>query len=120
MVNVLVIHEFLHEAKEIEHYITSCYGNPNMNVCVDVSKNELMNVIDQIGETIDVCFTKVKMKNISGIQIAPKLREKNASVKIVFISDTDEYAMDAWQCGINDYLLEPITMEKIRNSICNI
>ena len=120
MVNVLVIHEVLHEAKELEHYITSCYGNANIHLCVNISKDELMNVIDKIGETIDVCFTKVKMRSISGIQIAPKLREKNARIKIVFISDTDEYALDAWQCGINDYLLEPITMEKVQHSICNI
>ena len=120
MVNVLVIHELLHEAKALEYYITSCYGNSNTALCVNVSRNEIMDLIDKTGETIDVCFTKVKMKNISGIQIAPKLREKNASVKIVFISDTDEYAMDAWQCGINDYLLEPITREKIHTSINNL
>lgn len=120
MVNVLVIHELLHEAKELEDYITSCYGNPNITLCVNAGNNEIMNVIDKIGETIEVCFTKVKMRSISGIQIAPKLREKNARIKIVFISDTEEYALDAWNCGINDYLLEPITLEKVRQAVCNI
>ena len=120
MVNVLVIHELLHEAKELEDYITNCYGNPNITLCVDANKKKTMNVIDKIGETLHVCFTKVKMRSISGIQIASKLREKNARIKIVFISDTEEYALDAWKCGINDYLLEPITMEKVQRSICNI
>ena len=120
MVNVLVIHELLHEAKKLESYITSCYDNPNITLCVNGSKNEIMNVIDKMGETIDVCFTKVKMRSISSIQIAPELRKKNAKIKIVFISDTDEYALDAWQCGSNDYLLEPITREKVQNSIYNI
>lgn len=120
MVNVLVFHELLHEAKELEYYITSCSGNFNVTLCVNVSKNEIMNVIDKIGETIDVCFTKVKMRSISGIQIVPQLRKKNARIKIVFIADTDEYALDAWQCGVNGYLLEPITKEKVQNSIYNI
>ena len=120
MINVLVIHEVLHEAKEIEDYITSCYDDPRVSLCANVSKNEIMNVIDKAGEAIDVCFTKVKMRSISGIQIAQKLREKNARIKIVFISDTDEYALDAWQCRINDYLLEPITMEKIQQSVNNL
>lgn len=79
-----------------------------------------MDLIDKTGETIDVCFTKVKMRSMSGIQIAHKLREKNGRIKIVFISDTDEYALDAWQCGINDYLLEPITKEKVQQSINNL
>ena len=120
MVNILIIHELLHEAKELEDYITSCYGDSNITLCVGVNKNKIMDVIDEIGETIDICFTKVKMRSISGIQIAPKLREKNARIKIVFISDTDEYALDAWKIGINDYLLEPITMEKVQHAICNI
>ena len=120
MVNVLVIHDLLHEAKELEYYIASCYGNPHITLCVNVSKNEIMNVVDKIGETIDVCFTKVKMRSISGIQIAHKLREKNGRIKIVFIADTDEYALDAWKCGVNDYLLEPITREIIQNSFYNI
>lgn len=120
MVNVLVIHELLHEAKELEDYITSCYGNPNIILCVNAGNKEIMNVIDKIGDTIDVCFTKVKMRSISGIQIALKLREKNARIKIVFISDTEEYALDAWNCGINDYLLEPITLEKVKHSMYNI
>ena len=85
-----------------------------------VSRNEIIDLIDKTGETIDVCFTKVKMRSMSGIQIAHKLREKNGRIKIVFISDTDEYALDAWQCGINDYLLEPITKEKVQQSINNL
>lgn len=120
MVKVLVIHEVLHEAKEMEYYITNCYSNCSVTLCVDESKNEIMNVIKSVGEEIDVCFTKVKMRSISGIQIAQKLREKNARVKIVFVSDTDEYALDAWRYRINDYLLEPITMEKIQQSTRNI
>ena len=120
MLNVLVVHELLHEAKEIEYYITRCYGDSSVTLCANANKNEVMNIIDKAGETIDVCFTKVKMRSISGIQIAQKLREKNARIKIVFISDTDEYALDAWRCGINDYLLEPITMEKILKSIKNL
>ncbi len=120
MVKVLVIHEVLHVAKEMEQYITNCYGNCSVTLRVDESKSEIMNFIESAGKEIDVCFTKVKMRSVSGIQIAQKLREKNARARIVFVSDTDEYALDAWRCGINDYLLEPVTMEKIQQSINNL
>ena len=45
MINVLVIHELLHEAKELEDYIASCYGNPNITLCVNAGNKEIMNVI---------------------------------------------------------------------------
>ena len=120
MIRVLVVHDVLYEAKKVEHYITSYYENCNVMLCVDAEKNEIMDIIENASGEIDVCITKIKMRNISGIQIAQKLRCKNARVKIVFVSDTDEYALDAWRLGINDYLLEPITMEKLHKSAKNI
>ena len=120
MIRVLVVHDTLYEAKKIEHYITSFYGACNVMLCVDAEKNEIMDIVENAGKEIDLCFTKIKMRSVSGIQIAKKLRSVNARVKIVFVSDTDEYALDAWRLGINDYLLEPITIEKIHKSIKNI
>ena len=118
MVRVLVLHEVLHEAKEMEHYISACYKECCVTLCVDASKKEISEIIEK--ESVDVCFTLVRLKRISGIQIAQKLRKKNAKVKIVFVSDTDEYALDAWRSGVSDYLLRPITMEKIQKTITNI
>ena len=120
MIKVLVVHDTLYEAKKLEHYITSCYDACDVMLCADGGKNEIMDILENASEEIDLCFTKIKMRSVSGIQIARKLRSKNARVKIVFISDTDEYALDAWRLGINDYLLEPVTMEMIQKSVENI
>lgn len=120
MIRVLVVHDALHEAKKMEHYITSYCEDCRVILCADAGKNEIMDIIENASKEIDVCFTKIKMRSVSGIQIAQKLRCKNAKIKIVFVSDTDEYALDAWRLGINDYLLEPVTMEKIHKSVKNI
>ena len=32
---------------------------------------------------------------------------------------TRAYAMEAWQLGVNDYLLEPITRESIQHTLEN-
>lgn len=120
MKGILIIHEALHEAKEMERYILSCLGHCKVTLCVGMTKSEIMHIIEQSGNEIDICFTLVKMENISGIQIAQELRKKNAKVKVVFISDTEEYAMDAWRLGINAYLLQPVTLEKIKESLSNM
>ena len=120
MIKVLVVHDTLHEAKKIEHYIISYYGTCSVLLCAGADKNEIMDIIENEDNEIDVCFTQIKMRSVSGIQIAQKLRSKNARVKIVFVSDTDEYALDAWRLGINDYLMEPVTMEKVHKSVENI
>ncbi len=65
---------------------------------------------------IDVCFTEVILKKMSGIALAKELRKKNELVKINFISETKEYAMDGWKLFINDYLLKPVSVNAIQHS----
>lgn len=65
---------------------------------------------------IDVCYTEVVLKRMSGIALARKLREQSDDVKINFISDTKEYAMDGWKLFINDYLLKPVSIHAIEHS----
>ena len=120
MVKVLVIHDVLYEAEEIERDLTNCMGECEITLCVDESKKEVMDIIEKSGKNFDLCFTMIKMQSVSGMQIAQKLRKENTRIKIVFIGDTDEYAMDAWRLGINAYLLKPITSEKLQKAIENI
>lgn len=40
MIKVLVVHDTLHEAKKIEHYITSYYGACSVLLCTGADKNE--------------------------------------------------------------------------------
>ena len=56
------------------------------------------------------------MTRMSGIALAKELRKQNDRVKINFISDTKEYAMDGWKLFINDYLLKPVSISAIQHS----
>lgn len=66
---------------------------------------------------IDVCFTEVVLNTMSGIALAKELKKQSEDVKINFISDTEEYALDGWKLFINDYLLKPVSVEDIRHSM---
>ncbi len=65
---------------------------------------------------IDVCYTDVILKRMSGIALAKELKKSSDDVKINFISDTKEYAMDGWKLFINDYLLKPVSVGAIEHS----
>ena len=39
------------------------------------------------------------------------------TTKVVFISGTPDYAIDAWQYHVNDYLITPITLEGIQHTL---
>ncbi|WP_019909121.1 response regulator transcription factor [Paenibacillus sp. HW567] len=70
----------------------------------------------------DIVLTDIKMPNMSGIEMAEKIRECDKNVKIVFLSAYSEfaYAQKALKTGIDDYLLKPIEETELRKMMNRI
>jgi len=67
------------------------------------------------GANIDVCFLDIIMPKINGIQLAEKLRENYFAKDIVFLTSSNDYASQSYQVQAFDYLLKPLTSEKVNN-----
>lgn len=113
--NILLIQKDYGELINLRKCVSSCYPDSHIYSFTDSAK--ALEFMDAAERSIDLCFTTVKMEGVSGILIAQKLRENNRDTKIVFTSDTNEYAMDAWKLHVNDYLLEPVTMEGVSHTL---
>ncbi|MGZ5199015.1 MAG: LytR/AlgR family response regulator transcription factor [Telluria sp.] len=58
----------------------------------------------------DIAFLDIRMPGMSGIDAA---RELYSGCRIVFVTAYDQYAMDAFERGAMDYLLKPVTVERL-------
>lgn len=65
----------------------------------------------------DVVFTDVEMPEISGLELAQYVIDYNPTIKIVFITAYDYYAIEAFELYAVDYLLKPIRMERLDQTI---
>jgi two-component system LytT family response regulator len=59
---------------------------------------------------IDIVFLDINMPNLSGLQIA-KLIDKRT--KIIFTTAYPQYAVDGFELNAADYLLKPVTFERL-------
>ena len=64
----------------------------------------------------DVLITDIKMPFMDGLQLSKIIRERMPRVKIIILSGHDEfeYAQKAIGLGITDYLLKPVTVQKLQ------
>ena len=64
----------------------------------------------------DICFLDIKMSknNLTGIEIAKKIREVNERVIIIFITGYEEYVFDAFDVRAFHYILKPVEEEKLK------
>jgi two-component system response regulator YesN len=63
----------------------------------------------------DVLITDIKMPFMDGLQLSKIVRERMPWVKIVILSGHDEfeYAQQAIQVGVTEYLLKPVTVQNL-------
>lgn len=65
-------------------------------------------------DSVDVLFLDIEMKEMSGVELAGRLREMGAGLQIVFITGYMDYIGQGYDVEALHYLLKPVTGEKLR------
>ena len=68
----------------------------------------------------DVAFLDVEMADISGVELARKLKEKNPDVNIIFATGFSHYRDAAFDLHASGYLTKPITADKVRKELAEL
>ncbi|MFH1942443.1 MAG: LytTR family DNA-binding domain-containing protein [bacterium] len=74
---------------------------------------EALNFIMQ--NDVDLLFLDIDMPNLSGMQIADLIREKN--ILVIFCTAYSEFAVDSYEREAADYLLKPIAYDRFIRAI---
>lgn len=83
--------------------------------------NEFENGIDVLRfiqeNNVDVIFLDINIPMLDGILLAKTINQFKYKPKIVFISAYKEYAVEAFELEVFDYLLKPYSDERIINTL---
>lgn len=98
--------EMLEEMKEIDEVkgFTSC--------------SEAFEYIKK--EHVDVAFLDIHMREMSGIELAKKIKIARPQVNIIFLTAYDEYTMDAMKLHASGYLMKPADEDAIREELAEL
>ncbi|MBR7800941.1 LytR/AlgR family response regulator transcription factor [Undibacterium fentianense] len=65
----------------------------------------------------DIAFLDIRMPELSGLDVA---RASDGKCRVVFTTAYDTHAIEAFKLGAIDYLLKPITEERLAHTIARI
>ncbi len=86
---------------------------PELIICGEaINGVEALNLIEK--ERPDVAFLDIKMPGLTGIEVAERIA---ADCRVIFITAYDEYAVAAFENEAIDYILKPITEERLAKTI---
>lgn len=97
---------------ELEKYFSSRFLENGTAVyyCFK-SGNEF--IAAQEGFRYDLVLLDIYMDLMDGMEVARRIRMENRSVPIVFITNSDDHAMDGYEVEASGYLLKPVASEKL-------
>lgn len=88
------------------------------NVTVAGKFKNPLKMLEEINHiNADAIFMDIDMPGIKGNDAARRLSEIKPDLKIVFTTAYAEYALEAFEIKAMDYLLKPIKLERLRNSV---
>lgn len=80
--------------------------------------DDYIRLIEQVGNSPpDYCIIRLGADGIPGLKTADMVRQIDPGIRIVFISDDRDYALDAFEAGANGYLLCPVERDKLEKCL---
>ena len=70
-----------------------------------------------VRQPVDIAFLDIRMPELTGLDVA---RASEGRCRVVFTTAYDNHAIEAFKIGAIDYLLKPITEERLRETITRI
>ncbi|PZP61559.1 MAG: DNA-binding response regulator [Pseudoxanthomonas spadix] len=61
----------------------------------------------------DVAFLDIRMPGLTGIEVARAAADASPRTQVVFVTAYDQYAVQAFEHGAVDYLLKPVTRDRL-------
>lgn len=72
------------------------------------------------GEYFDIAILDILMKKMNGIEAAEEMRKTNSETKIIFLTTSRDFAVEAFAVNAANYLVKPFSAEQINEAMDRI
>lgn len=105
----------------LERYRTE--RNRKLKVVMFHDPLELLSAMEEQSERFDILFLDILMPFQNGIETAAEIRQYNKDLKIIFLTSSLEFGVQAFSVNAYQYLLKPISVENffpVMDALCEI
>ncbi len=99
------------EVSRIRELITKYQISCEESIICHYFINSIDFLCELKGGEYDLVLLDVVMPEVSGLQAAQELRELDKNVRLIFVSESPEFAVESYHVGAYYYLLKPIDVE---------
>ncbi|MBR3162760.1 MAG: response regulator transcription factor [Clostridia bacterium] len=122
MLNFVVCDDNLNILNKFSKMLESIFLKYNYDASVVFQSTDADSILNFVNSNkTDVLILDINLKsNITGLQLAEKVREHNKKCYIIFTTGHLEYAIVAYKLKTFDYLPKPITYERLEDTVTRL
>jgi two-component system, LytTR family, response regulator len=106
---ILIAEDDLASRKVLKHYINNL---PNFQIVEEVQNGEeLVQAIMKVKP--DIVLVDIGMPLVNGMEAVKSCRKIFPSLKVIFITGHEEYAVEAFDVNAIDYIVKPIELHRL-------
>ncbi|MCU6709916.1 response regulator [Paenibacillus sp. J5C_2022] len=113
MIRVMAVDDESPALRQVERVLRAFTGVDICGLFTDV--DEFMARLH--AEPVDLVLLDMEMSDSHGLQLAQSIRSIREDICIAFVTAYDEYAVDAFDADAIDYLLKPVTEERMQRTL---
>jgi len=117
--NILVVDDEKMALESLKRTIESAISDASVVGFMKPSEAlEYVNSVTKSGSNaLDLAFLDIEMGGMNGLQLAKGIKEICGKVNIIFTTGYSQYAADAYAIHASGYLLKPISVEAVVESL---
>lgn len=119
MLNFVLCDDNLSFLNNLEKTLNKLIIKNDFNAKIGFKSTKISEILDYMKENkTDVLFLDIQLKSdVTGIDLAEKIRASNKNIYFIFTTGHLEYAFLAFQVKAFDYLPKPITSERLEKTL---
>lgn len=119
MIQILLVDDEEYSLKSMKNLIPWNQWQCEIAAVAD-SAHRALEIIGEI--PIDIVFTDIRMPGMDGLELIREIRKKEKEISFVIISGYSEfeYACTAMQYGVKNYLLKPVGISEVEETLLSL
>ena len=117
MLKICVLEDEAAQMERMKAYLQKFQSeHADFEYVLDAYKNAF-DLLEHYKRDVDLLFLDIRVPDMSGMEVAYRIREADQNVMIIFVTNLTQYAIEGYSVNAFDYILKPLAYNSFSSQL---